>query len=143
MKTVLITGGIRGLGLSIAHKFASNNYNLVLNYVSNDDVASKVKDEIINKYGVEVLLIKADVSNEEDVKKMYLEVINKLGFVDCVINNAGIAIDSTLEDKTVETVFETAFLYQKLILDFQEQVRNRERVLYSLLLSATLSEFRR
>ena len=48
-----------------------------------------------------------------------------------------------LEDKTVETVFETAFLYQKLILDFQEQVRNRERVLYSLLLSVALSEFRR
>ena len=102
MKTVLITGGTRGLGLAIAHKFASNNYNLILNYVSNDDIANKVKAEIINKYGVEVLLIKADVSLEEDVKRMYFESINKFSFVNCVVNNAGIAIDTTLEDKTVE-----------------------------------------
>jgi len=102
LKTVLITGGTRGLGLAIAYKFASNNYNLVLNYVSNDGIANKVKDEIINKYGVEVLLIKADVSKEEDVKKIYFESINKFGFIDCVVNNAGIAIDTTLEDKTVE-----------------------------------------
>lgn len=103
MKTVLITGGTRGLGLAIAHKFASNNYNLVLNYVSNDDIANKVKDEIINKYGVEVLLIKADVSLEEDVKRIYLESIDKFSFVDCVVNNAGIAIDCLVEDKTVES----------------------------------------
>lgn len=102
MKTVLITGGTRGLGLAIAYKFASNNYNLVLNYVSNDDIANKVKDEIINKYGVEVLLIKADVSLEEDVKRIYLESIDKFSFVDCVVNNAGIAIDCLVEDKTVE-----------------------------------------
>lgn len=107
MKTVLITGGTRGLGLAIAYKFASNNYNLVLNYVSNDDIANKVKDEIINKYGVEVLLIKADVSLEEDVKRIYLESIDKFSFVDCVVNNAGIAIDCLVEDKTVESFKKT------------------------------------
>jgi len=102
MKTVLITGGTRGLGLNIAHKFASNNYNLVLNYVSNDGMASKVKEELQNKYNIEILLVKADVSKEENVKILYQEAINKFGFIDCVINNAGIAIDTTLEDKTVD-----------------------------------------
>lgn len=102
MKTVLITGGIRGLGNAIAFKFASNNYNLVLNYVNDDKTANKVKEEIEKLYSVEVLLIKADVSKEEDVKKIYFESINKFGFIDCVVNNAGIAIDTILEDKTVD-----------------------------------------
>lgn len=101
MKNVLITGGTRGLGLAIVHKFASNNYNLILNYVSNDDVANKVKEELKSKYNVEVLIIKADVSKEEDVKYLY-EESSKFGFIDCVVNNAGIAIDTILEDKTVD-----------------------------------------
>jgi len=102
MKTVLITGGIRGLGKAIAFKFASNKYNLVLNYVNDDETANKVKEEINELFGVDVLLIKADVSKEEDVKKIYFESINEFGFIDCVVNNAGIAIDTILEDKTVD-----------------------------------------
>jgi len=102
MKTVLITGGIRGLGKAIAFKFASNKYNLVLNYVNDDETANKVKEEINELFGVDVLLIKADVSKEENVKKIYFESINEFGFIDCVVNNAGIAIDTILEDKTVD-----------------------------------------
>lgn len=102
MKTVLITGGTRGLGKAIAFKFASNKYNLVLNYVNDVETANKVKEEIEKLFGVDVLLIKADVSKEDDVKKIYFESISKFGFIDCVVNNAGIAIDTILEDKTVD-----------------------------------------
>jgi len=102
MKTVLITGGTRGIGYAIALKFASNNYNLILNYVNDTQNANKVKEEIENKYSVKVLLVKADVSKEENVKYLYEESMNTFGNVDCVVNNAGIAIDCLLEDKTVD-----------------------------------------
>ena len=102
MKTVLITGGTRGIGYSIAVKFAKNDYNLVLNYVSDTQNANKVKEELEKIYHIRVLLLKADVSNEEDVKFIYKESLKHFDFVDCVVNNAGVAIDTILENKTVD-----------------------------------------
>lgn len=102
MKTVLITGGTRGIGYAIALKFACNHYNLILNYVNDTQNANKVKEKIENKYPVKVLLVKADVSKEEDIKYLYEESINTFGSIDCVVNNAGIAIDCLLEDKIAD-----------------------------------------
>lgn len=102
MKTILITGGTRGLGFAIANKFASNNYNLILNYVSNEENAELIKEELIKKYGVEILLVKADVSNEEEVKMLFNKATQKYGSIDIVVNNAGIAMDCLVEDKTVD-----------------------------------------
>ena len=64
MKTVLITGGTKGIGKSIAIKFASNSYNLVLNYVNDTQNAELLKEELEKTYKVNVLLVKADVSKE-------------------------------------------------------------------------------
>ena len=101
-KTVIVTGGSRGIGAATVKYFAKNNYNVVINYVSNDEAAENLKNEIENNYNVEVLTIKANVKEENEVKELVNKVINKFGNIDCLINNAGIAIDSTLEDKTVE-----------------------------------------
>jgi 3-oxoacyl-[acyl-carrier protein] reductase len=99
-KVVLITGASRGLGASIARKFASLNYDVVINFLKSFDEAKKLKEEIEDKYKVNVLNIKCDVAEEENVKEMVNEVINKFGRIDCLVNNAGIAIDSLPEEKT-------------------------------------------
>lgn len=101
-KTVIVTGGSRGIGAATVKYFAKNNYNVVINYVSNDEAAENLKKEIENNYKVEALTIKANVKEEKEVKELVNKVVNKFGIIDCLINNAGIAIDSTLEDKTVE-----------------------------------------
>ena len=66
------------------------------------EMMTKAKNELEFKYNVKVLVIKCDVSNEEEVKAMYKQIKKEFGKLDVLVNNAGIAIDSTLEDKKVE-----------------------------------------
>lgn len=99
-KTVLITGASRGIGASTARVFASNNYNVIINYKSNDEEANKLKEELEHKYGVKILLCKYDISKEENILNMFSEIKSKVGSLDVIVNNASIAIDQLLEDKT-------------------------------------------
>ena len=101
-KTVLITGSSRGIGAATADCFARHGFNVVINYVSDHNKANDLKNELEFKYNTKILVIKCDVSNEEEVKAMYKQIKKEFGKLDVLVNNAGIAIDSTLEDKRVE-----------------------------------------
>lgn len=101
-KVVLITGASRGIGKATAIDFASKDYDVVINYNSAKDKAEEVEKKIKDKYKVETICIKADVSNEQDVKNMVEEVIAKFGKIDVLVNNAGIAIDKEIPERTVE-----------------------------------------
>lgn len=102
MKTVIITGGTRGLGGAIAKEFARNNYNLILTYVNDDETARLIKKEIEEQYNVKIITIKMDVSKEGDVLNLLEVATTNFKNIDVLINNAAIAIDTSLEDKTVE-----------------------------------------
>ncbi|MBO4601373.1 MAG: glucose 1-dehydrogenase [Bacilli bacterium] len=99
-RTVIVTGGSRGIGAAISTRFAKEGYNVVINYVKNSDKALKLKTELENKYNANVLLVKADVSNEEDVKSLINQTIDMFGHINCLVNNAGIDIDKPFLDKT-------------------------------------------
>ena len=101
-KTVLITGASRGIGAAIAQEFAKAGYNIVINYLNSQECAEILKRSILEKYDVDVLTVKADVSDEGQVKEMVKEVIDTFGSVDILVNNAGISIDTLVEDKKIE-----------------------------------------
>ncbi len=89
-KNVFVTGSTRGIGLAIAHKFASLGANVVLNG------RSAISDELLAQfanYGVKVIGVSGDVSDNADAKRMVEEAIEALGSVDILINNAGITKD--------------------------------------------------
>ena len=102
-KVVLITGSSKGIGKATAIEFAKiEGYKVVINYLTDKENAEKLSNYLKEKYKIETLVIKTDISNEEQVKNMIQEVINKFGRIDVLVNNAGIAIDKEFEDRTVE-----------------------------------------
>ena len=102
-KTALITGGSRGVGAAIAYKLASLNYNLVIVYLNSEEKANNLKNQIEKDYLNEVLLIKADLAKEEDIDNIFTILDEKSIKIDTLVNNAGIANDSLVEDKTKES----------------------------------------
>lgn len=101
-KCVLVTGSSIGLGASIIRKYASIGYNTVITYNSHKDEAIELQKEIKDKYNTESLVIKCDISKEEDIENLKNEIINKFNKLDVLVNNASIAIDTTFSDKTKE-----------------------------------------
>ena len=101
-KVALITGSSRGLGKAIAIKYAKNNYNVVINYLNSENEALKLKQELEHNYHIKAMTIKCDVSKEDEIISMIEEIIQSFGQIDVVVNNAGISIDTTFEDKTKE-----------------------------------------
>lgn len=101
-KVVLITGASRGLGASIAKEFSKLGANIIINYNNNKESAEQLKQELEQRYNNKILTIKADISNEEEVKNMVKQTQEFFGKVDILINNASIAIDTILENKTKE-----------------------------------------
>lgn len=101
-KCVLVTGSSIGLGASIIRKYASMGYNTVITYNSHKDEAIELQKEIKDKYNAESLVIKFDISKEEDIETLKNEIIHKFNKLDVLVNNASIAIDTTFSDKTKE-----------------------------------------
>ncbi len=98
-KTVIVTGGAKGIGKAIALAFAKEGANIVLNY------RSTVSDELIKEienFGVKCLTIKADVSNFEEAREVVEKAKEEFGSVDILINNAGITRDNLLLKMTEE-----------------------------------------
>lgn len=101
-EVVLITGSSQGIGASIARKCASLGKNVIINYLIREDLALTLKKELESQYNIKVMVVKADVANEDDVKKMIDKVLEEFGKITCLVNNAGIALDNYFEDKSGE-----------------------------------------
>ena len=89
MKKVLITGGNSGLGKSLVNKYLDNGYMVYATYNKNADF-----DKIEN-----VNYLKLDLNNRESID----DLVNSIPNIDVLINNAGIAMDDLLENKSYDS----------------------------------------
>ncbi|MDO4300512.1 MAG: 3-oxoacyl-[acyl-carrier-protein] reductase [Clostridia bacterium] len=92
-KTVIVTGGAKGIGKAIALRFAGEGANIVLNYRSTSP--EEVKNEI-EEMGVKCLTVQADVSKADEAQKLADAAIAEFGGIDVLVNNAGITRDTLL-----------------------------------------------
>ncbi len=100
-QTALVTGANSGIGKAIALSMGAAGANVVVNYVSSDEMAKEVVDTIAAG-GNQAYAHKADVSKEDQVQDMFQKMIKTYGTVDIVINNAGLQRDAPFDEMTLE-----------------------------------------
>lgn len=94
-KVALITGATRGIGKQIAITLAKSDYDIAINYRTENDDLTNTKEEI-EKNNVKCLAVKGDVAVFEDCEKFVEEVVKEFGKIDVLVNNAGITRDTLL-----------------------------------------------
>jgi len=115
-KIVLITGASRGIGKQTAMDFASKGVGVVILVARTQSKLVELESIIRGSTElrqVNVVSYRCDVSNKREVRELALKVIDKFGYVDILINNAGIGIYGNLENQTaedLELVMRTNFL---------------------------------
>jgi glucose 1-dehydrogenase len=103
-KNVLVTGGSSGIGQAIAVRFAEYGANVAINYLRQPEEAAETEEQVqacvgkVQRHGVKDVLVRGDVSNEDDVVRMVAEAVEGLGGIDILVNNAGIQISRPTEE---------------------------------------------
>ena len=108
-RVVVITGGSKGIGRSVALKFAEEKPIIVLVHYDPDESAAQETLEVLKSKDVRAESHKVDVSSFSDVEKLFAQIIDEYGRVDVLVNNAGITRDTLLmrmEEKDWDAVIE-------------------------------------
>ena len=100
-KTVLITGGSRGIGAAAVRAFAAAGYAVALNYHVSRDAALRLTEEL-SAQGYTILPVQADVSDPVQVRDMVDNVLDKFCQLDILVCNAGRSWVGLLGDMTAE-----------------------------------------
>lgn len=121
-KRVIVTGGTRGLGKTMAFSFAREGAWVAVSYASDEKSASETEAEL-KKLATRSLLLKADVSSRSEVEKMVGSVLDKWGYLDILVNNAGITRDKMLMflgeedwDRVLEVNLKGTYLCSKAVI---------------------------
>ena len=100
-QTAIVTGASSGLGVTFAETLAERGVNMVI-AARRYEKLIKVAEDISSKYGVKVVPVQVDVSQEEQVIKMMKTAIEKFGSIEILVNNAGAASLSPSVDMSLE-----------------------------------------
>ena len=121
-KLALVTGGSRGIGRQIALALAEQGADIALNYNRNDEEAGHASSEV-QAHGVRCVALRADVSKASEVMLMMNTIKDKMGIVEILINNAGVARPQALPDisekdwdDTIDINLKSAFLVTQAVV---------------------------
>ena len=95
MKTVLITGGSRGIGEAMVRLYAEQGWRVAFTYLNSEEKALTLSR------GTGALALRCDAKSEADTAAMAEQVLRKFGHLDALICNAGISYTGLLQDMTV------------------------------------------
>jgi len=93
----LVTGASSGIGRAIALSLGDAGADVLVNYVSGEDKALALVDEIRSK-GARAMAVRADVADEGQVREMFRRMIAEFGTIDLLVNNAGLQQDAPFHE---------------------------------------------
>ena len=96
----LVTGASSGIGRAIAVSLGDAGADVVINYVSDEEKAQALAEEIRAK-GSRAMAIRADVSDEAQVSAMFRTMVAEFGTIDILVNNAGLQQDAPFHELTL------------------------------------------
>ena len=112
-KTILITGGSRGIGAATARLAAMRGYHVCINYLNRADCAQQLADDI-GELGGKADVFAADIADERSVMRLFDDIDRLCGRLDVLVNNAGILETQSrldgMEAARMERVFRTNIL---------------------------------
>ncbi len=128
-KNVLITGASQGIGKSTAINLSKQGANIIINFNSNEKLANEVLKEC-NKYSQKNMVIKANITNENEVKEMFSKISKRYNKLDILVNNAGIfdESDNPTNLKAFENVFNVNFLAQIRITKYTLEIMKKGKI---------------
>jgi len=100
-KTVIITGGTRGIGKAIAKKMAEEGYAVLVTYQKNEQQARAFQEEMIEA-GAAVSVTQCDVRNLKESRTFVEQIVSEYSTIDVLINNAGITKDGLIRNMNTE-----------------------------------------
>ncbi len=121
MKTVIVTGGAKGIGSAIVKRFIKDGYKAAFTYNSSEEKAMALCEEL----GERCKAFKLDITDSNAVKKVFAEIEKDFGEIDVLVNNAGIAQQALFTDITddmwhrmIETNLSGAFYCSRAVLPY-------------------------
>lgn len=138
-RTALVTGSTRGIGKETALLLLKKGLNVIISSRSQDGV-DNVIEEILDKFPSKkenILGLKCDVSKHSEVKTLVDVSVKRLGWIDVLVNNAGIVyfkclLDTTEEewDKTIDINLKGVFLFTKEVLPYM--IENKSGIIINV-----------
>ncbi len=121
-KTVLVTGGSRGIGAAISLELGKKEFNIIVNYNTKVDEANAIVTQI-KKQGGNAIAIQANIALAEESERLFKEIESAYGQVDILVNNAGITRDKSFRkmqktewDEVINTNLSSAYNTSQLAI---------------------------
>lgn len=130
-KTVLVTGGSKGIGRACAEAFADLRANIIINYSHDHKTAKKAGDSIAKK-GVKTLVIKADIAKQNEVDAMFAKIKQEFPSIDVLVNSAGIFAEGDSPDniEAFQKVFDANVLGAIRVANAARKLMGKGKIIF-------------
>lgn len=130
-KTVLVTGGSKGIGKACAEAFAGQGANIIINY-AHDKKAADEAAKAAAKHKVKALVVQADIAKQSEVDAMFAKIKDQFSSVDVLVNNAGTFAEGDGPDNlsAAQQMFETDYFAQIRVTNGVRKLMKKGKIIF-------------